>query len=104
MMFHVSIQLFVYLIYTIYKHTIPNILGEVELEIKKIIESFDVDGYLWLCYPKGTSKKYKSDINRDKSWELFKPYDFEAVTIVAIDDDWSALRFRHHSLIKSRNK
>jgi len=65
------------------------------------IKALDDDGHLWLCYPKGTSKKYKSDINRTKSWELFVPYDFEPVSQVSIDDDWSAIRFRHVDLIKT---
>lgn len=58
------------------------------------IEALEEDGYIWLCYPKGTSKKYKSDINRDKSWEVFAPFEFEPVSLVAIDADWSALRFK----------
>lgn len=55
----------------------------------------DNGGRIWLCYPKGTSKKYKSDINREKTWEAFEPFDFEPVTQVAIDEDWSAMRSKH---------
>jgi hypothetical protein len=65
------------------------------------IEALEDDGHLWLCYPKGTSKKYKSDINRTKSWEIFAPYDFEPVSQVSIDDNWSAMRFRHIDNIKT---
>src|SRR5271157_366742 len=58
-------------------------------------------GVFWFCYPKGTSKKYKSDINRNTSWELFSPYGLEPVSQVAIDDDWSALRFKKIDEIKT---
>jgi hypothetical protein len=51
------------------------------------------DGMLWICYPKQTGK-IKSDINRDSLWELTKPSGFRPVTQIAIDDTWSALRFR----------
>lgn len=60
-----------------------------------LINALEEDGHLWLCYPKGTSKKLKSDINRTKSWEVFSPFEFEPVSQVSIDDDWSAMRFRH---------
>lgn len=65
------------------------------------VKALDGDGHLWLCYPKGTSKKYKTDINRTKSWEVFAPFEFEPVSQVAINEDWSAMRFRHIDNIKT---
>ena len=49
---------------------------------------------MWFAYPKGSSKKYKSQINRDSGWEVFGREGFEPVRMVAIDEDWSAVRFR----------
>ena len=51
------------------------------------------DGLLWVCYPKQTGK-IKSDLNRDSLWKLMEPTGFRPVTQIAIDDTWSALRFR----------
>lgn len=65
------------------------------------VNALDGDGYLWLCYPKGTSKTYKTDINRTKAWGLFGQYDFEPVSQVSIDEDWSAIRYRNVDNIKS---
>lgn len=79
-------------------------LSEANKYAKEVIEALDRDGHLWLCYPKGTSKKYKSDINRAKAWEVFAPYEFEPVTQVAIDDDWSAMRFRYVDYIKTMKR
>jgi hypothetical protein len=45
---------------------------------------------LWLAYPKGNT----TDINRDSLWKLLAPYGLRPVSQVAIDDTWSALRFR----------
>ncbi|MDZ7877990.1 MAG: hypothetical protein U5L45_09980 [Saprospiraceae bacterium] len=63
---------------------------------KKIIG----DGLLWIVYPKGTSKKYKCDFSRDTGWTILGELGFEPVRIIAIDEDWSALRFRRVEYIK----
>ena len=60
------------------------------------------DATIWFAYPKGTSKKYKCDFNRDTGWEKLKSAGFDAVRAVAIDEDWTALRFRRLEYIKSR--
>jgi hypothetical protein len=53
------------------------------------------DGSFWLAYPKGTSKKYKgADINRDSGHALLGTLGFDGVSLVAIDEDWSAMRFK----------
>jgi len=49
---------------------------------------------VWAAYPKGTSKKYKSDYNRDTGYALMAQYDLMGVSLVALDDDWSAMRFK----------
>lgn len=82
---------------------------EVELNnaksiAKDLIEALESDGHLWLCYPKMTSKKYKSDINREKAWDIFAAFEFEPVSQIAIDDNWSAMRFRHVDNIKTMKR
>jgi hypothetical protein len=62
------------------------------------------DAVLWLAYPKGTSKRHKSEINRDSAWAPLGEAGFEAVSQVAIDADWSALRFRHCTFIKTMTR
>lgn len=58
------------------------------------------DALLWFAYPKGTSKKYKCEFNRDSGWDVIRAAGFDSVRMVAIDEDWSALRFRHTDFIK----
>jgi hypothetical protein len=69
----------------------------IELIFPKLIR----DAVLWFCYPKGTSKKYKCDFNRDTGWDKLGNYNLEGVRQVAIDEDWSALRFRKTEYIKT---
>ena len=52
------------------------------------------DPLIWFAYPKKTSKKYTVDINRDQGWDALEKAGFRPVRQVAIDEDWSALRFR----------
>jgi hypothetical protein len=60
------------------------------------------DAILWFAYPKGTSKRYSCDFNRDTGWEVLRASGFDTVRQVAIDEDWSALRFRRREFIKRR--
>jgi hypothetical protein len=62
------------------------------------------DALLWFAYPKGTSKRYTCDINRDKGWEVLRAADFDSVRQVAIDEDWSAVRFRRTEFINHRSR
>lgn len=59
------------------------------------------DAIVWMAYPKGSSKKYQCDFNRDSGWLVLGDAGFEPVRQVAIDADWSALRFRRTEYIKS---
>jgi hypothetical protein len=49
---------------------------------------------LWVAYPKGTSKKYKSDYNRDTGHALMAKIGLDGVSLVSINEDWSAMRFK----------
>jgi len=62
------------------------------------------DAIVWFAYPKGSSKKYKSQINRDHGWNILGQHSFEPVRMVAIDEDWSAVRFRNTAFIKTMNR
>lgn len=73
---------------------------ELDGFISKVAPCLKGDALLWMAYPKGTSKKYKCDFNRDNCWDLFKPYNMLPVRQIAIDEDWSALRFRKEEFIK----
>ena len=50
-------------------------------------------GILWISYPKQTGGM-ETDINRDTGWDLVTKAGFDPVTQVAVNDIWSALRFR----------
>ncbi|MFZ2287815.1 MAG: hypothetical protein WAV93_12590 [Bacteroidales bacterium] len=64
------------------------------------IHNLSDDGKLWMAYRKGASKKNAPDINRDRGWETVEETGFRRVSQVAIDKDWSALRFRNARYVK----
>jgi hypothetical protein len=59
------------------------------------------DAVLWIAYPKKSSKRYRADFDRDRGWDVLGAAGFEPVRQVAIDEDWSALRFRRVEHVKS---
>ena len=76
-------------------------LSVIENFISTIDSKINGDATIWLCYPKSSSKNYKCDFNRDTGFSVLGKYGFEGVRQVAIDEDWSALRFRKEIFIKT---
>lgn len=69
-----------------------------------VLEKAEGDSLIWFAYPKKSSKRYSSEIDRDHGWEIVGDAGFEPVRQVAIDEDWSALRFRRTAHIKSMTR
>jgi hypothetical protein len=76
--------------------------AEVDALAAKIVPRAKGDAAVWFAYPKGTSKKYKCDFNRDTGWAALQAAGFDTVRSIAIDEDWTGLRFRRKEFIKSR--
>lgn len=77
---------------------------DLESQVPKIVNMLEEDGVLWIAYPKKTSKKYACDFNRDSGWALLAALGFEPVRMIAIDEDWSALRFKKAGQIKTMTR
>jgi predicted transport protein len=50
-------------------------------------------GLLWMSYPK-TSSGIKTDLTRDAGWKIVEDAGWRGIAQVAIDQTWSATRFR----------
>lgn len=64
-----------------------------------VVPFYQRGGHLWLAYPK-KSGAMRSDLNRDSGWDELAGAGLRPVTQIAIDADWSALRFRFADEIK----
>lgn len=60
---------------------------------EKTISASKNDSLFWLVYPKATGQ-FAADINRDILWQAMAPLGYRPVSMVAVDDDWSAMRIR----------
>ena len=77
---------------------------QVDAAADLVAQNTEGDAAVWFAYPKGTSKRYKCGFNRDNGWKKLGELGFEPVRMVAIDDDWSALRFRRVGFIKTMTR
>ena len=74
--------------------------SELDLFAGVALGAVKEQGILWITYPKKTSN-LMSDLNRDVNWEHLLQSTWRPVTQIAIDDTWSALRFRPSAQVKS---
>jgi len=79
-------------------------LTEVGQATQHLTAQAAADATLWMAYPKGTSKAYRCEFNRDTGWAALGQAGYEPVRQVAIDADWSALRFRQVAHIKTMRR
>ena len=70
-----------------------NSLAEVAERTPKAGKLVKPGGMLWIAYPKGTSK-VKTDVNRDILWKAVLPLGWQPIRQIALDEVWSALRFK----------
>ncbi len=67
--------------------------SELEAQLPRLRPLLAHNGMLWVTYHKGTSK-VKTDINRDTIWAYAQTLSLQAVAMIAIDEDWAALRLK----------
>jgi hypothetical protein len=65
--------------------------ADLERRVPKLIDVLDVDGGLWIAWPKKASK-VPTDVTEDTVREVFLPLGLVDNKVCAIDDVWSGLR------------
>jgi len=61
--------------------------------LKDVIPALHTEAKFWVAYPK-ISSKIASDLCRDASWDFIAEHGFEIVRLIAVDNLWSAARFK----------
>ena len=69
-------------------------------QIKKVIQP---DGIAWISYPKQSSK-ITSDLNRDRLLEILLKSELKIITLVSIDNSWSAFSVRPYRQGEARQR
>src|SRR5690348_12487567 len=73
--------------------------AEVDHYAPMAIKAVKAGGLLWMSYPKKSSK-IKTDLTRDIGWDAILNAGWRPVTLISIDEVWSAFRFRPLSEVK----
>lgn len=75
-------------------HLFVNNMAELDRLVVPVLGALPPDGLLWIAYRKG-GVKAGTDINRDILRKVMETmHGWRATTLVAIDEVWSAMRFR----------
>jgi predicted transport protein len=67
--------------------------AELATWVKQALDSLGSEASLWVAYPKQSSK-IATDLNRDQGWTSITSQGFQPNASIAVDDTWSAVRFR----------
>jgi hypothetical protein len=67
--------------------------AELDKLIPKVVGALKPESLLWISYPKGTSK-IQTDLTRDKGWDSLQKTDLKWVTLISVDEMWSAFALR----------
>ena len=62
-------------------------LSEVEAFARLLAKKAAGDAVIWFAYPKGSSKRYSCEFNRDTGWAALGALGLEPVRQIAIDED-----------------
>jgi predicted CoA-binding protein len=76
--------------------------AELARFVPEVLPHLKEAAIFWVAYPK-KSAKLKSDITRDSGWDVLKQQGYQGVSLISIDDTWSAFRVRHEKYIKKLN-
>jgi hypothetical protein len=74
--------------------------ADLAAHLPRIAELVTPDAILWISYPK-RGRGIDMDLTRDTGWEPLREAGFDPVSQVAIDDTWSALRFRRDPALRA---
>ncbi|HSL30571.1 MAG TPA: hypothetical protein VK900_15330 [Anaerolineales bacterium] len=67
--------------------------AELDELAPKAARALRADSILWISFPKGSSK-IQTDLTRDKGWESLHDLDLKWITLVSVNETWSAFALR----------
>lgn len=67
--------------------------AEIASAIPDLKRAVKKTGIIWMTFPKGTSK-IQTDLTRDKGWDSLKELNFKWVTLISVNETWSAFALR----------
>ncbi len=69
--------------------------------LHEVMPALHNEAKFWIAYPKASSK-ISSDLCRDANWEALTAQGYEIVRLIAVDNLWSAARFKKLEAIPAK--
>ena len=66
---------------------------ELDRLAPKTAAALNPDSILWITFPKGSSK-IQTDLTRDQGWDVIRTLDLKWITLISVDETWSAFSLR----------
>ena len=67
--------------------------AELEKLAPRAARALRSESMLWISFPKGASK-IQTDLTRDKGWESLQALDLKWITLISVNETWSAFALR----------
>ena len=67
--------------------------AELDALAPKAAKALRPESMLWISFPKGSSK-IQTDLTRDQGWESLQALDLKWITLVSVNETWSAFALR----------
>ena len=67
--------------------------AQLESQLKRTVAALKPESMLWISFPKGSSG-IQTDLTRDTGWDILKTIDLKWITLVSVNDTWSAFALR----------
>jgi hypothetical protein len=79
------------------EHDWIQLFAKDQAELKRLLKpatrALAPESMLWISFPKGSSKA-QSDLTRDTAWKILTSTDLKLITLVSVNDTWSAFSMR----------
>ena len=77
--------------------------AELEKVIEKTAAALKPESLLWISFPKGSSG-IQTDLSRDQGWEALHRVQLKWVTLVSVNETWSAFSLRPYRTGEPKQK
>jgi hypothetical protein len=67
--------------------------AELGRMVPRAIRALKPESILWISFPKGSSQ-IQTDLTRDKGWDVLKKADLKWITLISVNETWSAFALR----------
>lgn len=67
--------------------------AELNNLVKAVLTHLDNDAIFWICFPKKSSG-FQSDLTMYTGWEVLEQSNYNGISMVSLNDNWSACRFK----------